>query len=85
MPKGEFSPKIWGVAYTRGRLTRASTVAFTRASTVSVLQHSVDCGGGTGIFLLVLSSFIVLVRGPRASVWGSVYLDDHGEEDRDLK
>ena len=35
--------------------------------------------------LLVNSSTIVVIRGPRATLWGSVYLDEHGEEDRDLK
>lgn len=49
------------------------------------LQHSIECGAGTGIFLLVSSSIIVVIRGPRATLWGSVYLDEHGEEDRDLK
>ena len=49
------------------------------------LQHSVDCGGGTGIFLIVNSSMIVIVRGTRAAYWGSVYLDEHGEEDKELK
>ena len=51
----------------------------------SLLQHSVQCGGGTGIYLLVNSSIVVVLRGPRATLWGSVYLDQHGEEDRDLK
>ncbi|XP_041366438.1 E3 ubiquitin-protein ligase UBR3-like [Gigantopelta aegis] len=49
------------------------------------VQHSVTCGGGTGIFLLINSSVIVVIRGPRATLWGSIYLDEHGEEDRDLK
>ncbi|XP_064614037.1 LOW QUALITY PROTEIN: E3 ubiquitin-protein ligase ubr3-like [Liolophura sinensis] len=49
------------------------------------VEHSIECGAGTGIFLLVNSSVIVVVRGPRATLWGSVYLDEHGEEDRDLK
>ncbi|KAL4222682.1 E3 ubiquitin-protein ligase ubr3 [Mactra antiquata] len=49
------------------------------------VQHSIECGAGTGIFLLVNSSIIVVIRGPRAAIWGSVYLDEHGEEDRDLK
>ena len=31
------------------------------------------------------SSIIAVIRGPRATLWGSVYLDEHGEEDRDLK
>ncbi|KAI0233528.1 E3 ubiquitin-protein ligase UBR3 [Lamellibrachia satsuma] len=49
------------------------------------VQHSIDCGGGTGMFIIVNSSLIVVIRGPRATIWGSVYLDEHGEEDRDLK
>ncbi|XP_035829845.1 E3 ubiquitin-protein ligase UBR3 isoform X2 [Aplysia californica] len=49
------------------------------------VAHSIDCGAGTGMFLLVNSSIVIVVRGPRATPWGSVYLDEHGEEDRDLK
>jgi hypothetical protein len=47
--------------------------------------HSIQCGAGTGMFLLVNSSTVVVIRGPRATLWGSIYLDDHGEEDRELK
>uniref|UniRef100_A0A2C9KCF7 E3 ubiquitin-protein ligase n=1 Tax=Biomphalaria glabrata TaxID=6526 RepID=A0A2C9KCF7_BIOGL len=47
--------------------------------------HSIACGAGTSMFLLVNSSLVVVVRGQRATLWGSVYLDEHGEEDRDLK
>ncbi|XP_013419454.1 E3 ubiquitin-protein ligase UBR3-like [Lingula anatina] len=49
------------------------------------VQHSIHCGAGTGLFLSVNSSVIVVVRGPRATLWGSVYLDEYGEEDRELK
>ena len=52
---------------------------------IFVLQHSIQCGAGTGMFLLVNSSTVVVIRGPRATLWGSIYLDDHGEEDRELK
>ena len=48
-------------------------------------QHSMDCGAGTGMFLSVNSSTIVVLRGKRACLWGSVYLDSFGEEDRELK
>jgi len=48
-------------------------------------QHALDCGAGTGMFLSVNSSTIVVVRGKRACLWGSVYLDSFGEEDRELK
>ncbi|XP_059822600.1 E3 ubiquitin-protein ligase ubr3 isoform X1 [Hypanus sabinus] len=47
--------------------------------------HSQNCGAGTGIFLLINASVIIVIRGHRFCVWGSVYLDTHGEEDRDLR
>ena len=49
------------------------------------IQHSVDCGAGTAMYLSINLSTIVVVRGRRACLWGSVYLDSFGEEDRDLK
>jgi len=49
------------------------------------VRHSIECGGGTGIFLSVNSSTIIVVRGKRACVWGSVFLDFFGEEDKELK
>ena len=49
------------------------------------VKHSWDCGGGTGIFLAVNSSTIVVIRGRRACIWGSVFLDNFGEEDKELK
>lgn len=49
------------------------------------LKHSQNCGAGTGIFLLINASVIIIIRGHRFCLWGSVYLDAHGEEDRDLR
>lgn len=49
------------------------------------IEHAVNCGAGTAIYLSVNSSTIVVVRGRRACLWGSVYLDSFGEEDRELK
>lgn len=49
------------------------------------IDHSITCGAGTVIYLSVNSSTIVVVRGRRACLWGSVYLDSFGEEDRELK
>lgn len=49
------------------------------------LQHSQHCGAATGIFLLINASVIIIIRGHRFCLWGSVYLDAHGEEDRDLR
>lgn len=48
-------------------------------------QHTIQCGGGTGVFLVVTSTYIIVIRGRRACLWGSLYLDDFDEEDRDLK
>ncbi|KAM9304950.1 E3 ubiquitin-protein ligase UBR3 [Gastrophryne carolinensis] len=47
--------------------------------------HSQNCGAGTGIFLLINASVIIIIRGHRFCLWGSVYLDAHGEEDRELR
>ncbi|RMC18564.1 hypothetical protein DUI87_04456 [Hirundo rustica rustica] len=49
------------------------------------VKHSQNCGAGTGIFLLINASVIIIIRGHRFCLWGSVYLDAHGEEDRDLR
>ena len=49
------------------------------------VQHSIDCGAGTAPFLLVNSATIVVIRGERACIWGSIYLDTFGEEDRELR
>uniref|UniRef100_A0A673WAV8 E3 ubiquitin-protein ligase n=1 Tax=Salmo trutta TaxID=8032 RepID=A0A673WAV8_SALTR len=47
--------------------------------------HSQHCGAATGIFLLINASVVIIIRGHRFCLWGSVYLDAHGEEDRDLR
>jgi len=49
------------------------------------VRHSVECGAGTAPFLAVNSATIVVIRGKRACIWGSIYLDAFGEEDRELK
>ena len=33
----------------------------------------------------MMSSSIFIIRGEKASIWGSVYLDEFGEEDIDLR
>nr|AZA04497.1 E3 ubiquitin-protein ligase [Gerris buenoi] len=54
-------------------------------SICEAVQHSIDCGAGTAMYLVVTSSYIIVIRGKRACLWGSVYLDSFGEEDRELK
>eukprot|EP00066_Takifugu_rubripes_P018899 XP_011608165.1 PREDICTED: E3 ubiquitin-protein ligase UBR3 isoform X3 [Takifugu rubripes] len=53
--------------------------------TCECVLHSQHCGAATGIFLLINASVIIIIRGHRFCLWGSVYLDAHGEEDRDLR
>ena len=48
-------------------------------------QHAAVCGGGVGVFLLVKSTKVLLIRGKRICLYPSVYLDQHGEEDEFLK
>ena len=48
-------------------------------------QHAMECGYGTAVFLILMSSSVFVIRGEKASVWGSVYLDEFGEEDIDLR
>lgn len=47
--------------------------------------HSAHCGANTAVFLAVHTSSVVVIRGNRACVWGSVYLDAHDEEDNGLQ
>ncbi|CAB3411128.1 unnamed protein product [Caenorhabditis bovis] len=47
--------------------------------------HAEDCSSYTGLFLSLNSSVCIVSVGRRAGIWGSVYLDAHGEEDRNLK
>lgn len=49
------------------------------------VSHALDCGAGTALFLVVTSTYVIVIRGRRACLWGSLYLDDFEEEDRDLK
>ncbi|KAL6041113.1 Bromodomain adjacent to zinc finger domain, 2A [Balamuthia mandrillaris] len=44
-------------------------------------EHAVSCGGGTGMFLLVRTSGVLLISDEKACIWGSPYLDQFGEED----
>ncbi|CAH0715854.1 unnamed protein product, partial [Brenthis ino] len=67
------------------QLSIVITVSVTHPQVAEAVQHATDCGGGTGIFLVVTSTYIIVIRGRRACLWGSLYLDDYDEEDRDLK
>uniref|UniRef100_A0A1I7X2K5 E3 ubiquitin-protein ligase n=1 Tax=Heterorhabditis bacteriophora TaxID=37862 RepID=A0A1I7X2K5_HETBA len=50
-----------------------------------VERHTMDCGSGICCYVALNSSLMVVVREKMAKLWGSVYLDIHGEEDRNLR
>ncbi|XP_010543302.1 PREDICTED: E3 ubiquitin-protein ligase PRT6 [Tarenaya hassleriana] len=47
--------------------------------------HAMSCGAGTGVFLLIRRTTILLQRSARQSPWPSPYLDAFGEEDLDMR
>jgi hypothetical protein len=50
------------------------------------LQHTKGrCDGRTGMFLSVKRCDVILVHDSAWCFWGSLYLDDHGEEDLHLR
>ncbi|PON76120.1 TFIIE transcription factor [Trema orientale] len=46
--------------------------------------HAMACGAGTGIFLLIRRTNILLQRSARQAPWPSLYLDAFGEEDIEM-
>ncbi|CAG5130488.1 unnamed protein product [Candidula unifasciata] len=79
------SPKDPAICLVCGKFLCFREMCCQQESVYESVRHSIYCGAGTSMFLLINSSLIVVIRGPRATLWGSVYLDEHGEEDRDLK
>jgi len=49
-----------------------------------VVQHAASCGHGACAFVVVRTTTTLLVIGRQHCWWGSLYLDVHGEEDRNL-
>ncbi|XP_032517089.2 E3 ubiquitin-protein ligase Ubr3 [Danaus plexippus] len=78
-------PKEASVCLLCGTLVCLKQPCCRHRAVAEAVQHATDCGGGTGIFLVVTSTYIIVIRGRRACLWGSLYLDDYDEEDRDLK
>ncbi|ULU04842.1 hypothetical protein L3Y34_017533 [Caenorhabditis briggsae] len=48
-------------------------------------SHAESCSTSSGLFISLTSSMILVSRGRQAAIWGTVYLDAHMEEDRNLK
>uniref|UniRef100_A0A5K4F7R9 E3 ubiquitin-protein ligase n=1 Tax=Schistosoma mansoni TaxID=6183 RepID=A0A5K4F7R9_SCHMA len=50
-----------------------------------VVEHTYMCGGFSGVVLEVNTSIVYVSLGSNICDWGSVYLDEYGEEDLELK
>jgi Proteolysis_6 C-terminal len=48
-------------------------------------QHAYDCGAGVCVFLVLKTTGVCVYRNDRLAMWGSPYLDEHGEEDAELR
>ena len=48
------------------------------------MGHCALCGAGTGIFLLLSDSEVLVIHADKAVLYPSPYLDSHGECDRGL-
>ncbi|KAK0395603.1 hypothetical protein QR680_001353 [Steinernema hermaphroditum] len=68
-----------------GQLVCIENMRHQETNSSEMLKHSGECGSGNTIFLSVLSSLIIVVQNFQFNVWGSPYLDVHGEEDRQLR
>ncbi|KAI4340077.1 hypothetical protein MLD38_024949 [Melastoma candidum] len=51
----------------------------------SCQSHAYACGSGTGVFLLIRRTTILLLRNAHQALWPSPYLDAFGEEDTELQ
>ncbi|XP_041979503.1 E3 ubiquitin-protein ligase Ubr3 [Aricia agestis] len=78
-------PKEASVCLLCGTLVCLKAACCRQRQVAEAVAHAAECGGGTGIFLVVTSTYIIVIRGRRACLWGSLYLDSYDEEDRDLK
>ena len=50
----------------------------------NMVSHAHSCGAGTGLFLLLTDSEVLLIYADIAALYPSPYLDSHGECDRGL-
>lgn len=79
------TPKEMLLCLTCGRTICYRDTCCKSGNLTEIETHTIDCGAGTGVYISVHSSLVIVVREKRFSHWGSLYLDAHGEEDRGLK
>jgi hypothetical protein len=46
--------------------------------------HCLTCGAGIGVFFIIQSCYVLLVRGSRTTFYPTIYLDEHNESNSDV-
>ncbi|XP_044253038.1 E3 ubiquitin-protein ligase Ubr3 [Tribolium madens] len=78
-------PQETGICLMCGTIVCLKQLCCKQQNICEATAHASECGAGTGVFLVVTSTYIIVIRRHKACLWGSLYLDDFEEEDRDLK
>ncbi|CAD5119934.1 DgyrCDS8513 [Dimorphilus gyrociliatus] len=84
-PNCQIPPKEPAVCLSCGRIVCFKASCCREDGVYEAIKHTKECGAGTNLFLLVNSSAILVLKINKVASWGSVYLDEHGEEDKNLK
>ncbi|CAI2335035.1 unnamed protein product [Caenorhabditis sp. 36 PRJEB53466] len=67
------------------RLTHKEAGSDKTINTSEIESHAEKCSSSSGLFISITSSMVIVMRGKQAAIWGTVYLDSHKEEDRNLR
>jgi hypothetical protein len=66
-------------------LKRFDYIVFLRLFHLKFFQHLITCSGGLNISININSTKTLIQRERRYTYWSSLYLDQHGEEDLNLR
>jgi hypothetical protein len=78
-------PKDPGVCLLCGTLVCIASQCCRTGTMGELSRHAWECNGGHGIFLMLKHSSAILVHDGLIFRWPSPYLDEHGEEDPELR
>jgi len=76
-------PKQGGLCLLCGMLVCVASQCCSKNETGECARHLLTCPGG--VFLILKSTYVLIVRDEKRIVHGSLYLDDHGEEDPNMR
>jgi len=81
-PSCETLPKLTGICLVCGRVCCIASRCCYENEQGECYRHSQNCGG---VFLMPKSSYVLIIRQDRKSVWNSIYVDERGEDDPNLR